>query len=40
VLDDAGEPQERLSGVRNDFPDRIEEQEPEPLRPGRPEISG
>ncbi len=40
VLQGAREPQERPSGMRDDLPDGVEQQEPETLRPGGPEISG
>jgi len=40
VLENSREPQERPPGMRDDLPDGVEEQEPQPFRAGGPEIAG
>ena len=40
VLEGPSEPQEGLPGMAHDLPNGVEQQEPEPLRPGGREISG
>ena len=39
MLEGGREPQERPPGMGHDLPDRVEQQKPQPLRSGGPEIS-